>query len=283
MDITNFVKAGYPLIYVCTQETDRATKSIKAEGWKTYSWDCLRGITEPETGRTLDDIADPLQALKWLEGKGDTILIAQNFHHFIASVEIIQEIQNSLPIWKGQGACLVIPGPRINLPLEIEKYFTLLDFNLPSPQDLLSIQEELGQSVGVYANREAVEAARGLTEFEAETAFALSLVIKKDFCPEIVTEQKKQMIRRTGLMEFWPPVPIDQVGGLDNFKQYLRNRMKAFEPGNDHLPKPKALLLVGIPGTGKSLSCKAAASIMNWPLIRLDVSALNGSLVGESE
>jgi SpoVK/Ycf46/Vps4 family AAA+-type ATPase len=147
----------------------------------------------------------------------------------------------------------------------------------------LAIQEELGQSVGVYANREAVEAARGLTEFEAETAFALSLVIKKEFCPDIITEQKKQMIRRTGLMEFWPPVPIDQVGGLDLFKQHLTNRMKAFEPGNEHLPKPKALLLVGIPGTGKSLSCKAAASILNWPLIRLDISALKGSLVGESE
>jgi hypothetical protein len=283
MDITNYLKAGYPLIQIVTQEADRATRSIKGEGWKTYSWDCLRGITEPDTSRTLEDIGDPLHALKWLASKGDTILIAQNFHHFIGSVEVIQEIQNSLPIWKGQGSCLVIVGPRINLPLELEKYFTLLDFNLPSPQHLLAIQQELGESVGVQANTEAVEAARGLTEFEAETAFALSLVIKKQFCPEVITEQKKQMIRRSGLMEFWPPVPIDQVGGLNLFKHYLTNRMKAFEPGNEHLPKPKALLLVGIPGTGKSLSCKAAASILNWPLIRLDVSALKGSLVGESE
>ena len=283
MDITSYVKAGYPLIYVCTQEADRATRSIKADGWKTYSWDCLRGITEPETGRTLEDVNDPLNALKWLSTKGDAILIAQNFHHFMGSVEIIQEIQNSLPIWKGQGSCLLMAGPRFNLPLELEKYFTMLDFALPSPQDLLAIQEELGESVKVEANLEAVEAARGLTEFEAETAFALSLVLKKGFCPTIITEQKKQMIRRTGLMEFWPPVPVDQVGGLELFKQYLNNRMKAFEPGNDHLPNPKALLLVGIPGTGKSLSCKAAASILNWPLIRLDISALKGSLVGESE
>lgn len=283
MDITNYLKAGYPLIHIVTQEADRATRSIKAEGWKTQSWDCLRGITEPDTGRTLEDIGDPLHALKWLASKGDTILIAQNFHHFIGSVEVIQEIQNSLPIWKGQGSCLVIVGPRINLPLEVEKYFTLLDFALPSTEHLLTIQEELGESVGIKANPEAVEAARGLTEFEAETAFALSLVIKKQFCPEVITEQKKQMIRRSGLMEFWPPVPIDQVGGLNLFKHYLSNRMKAFEPGNEHLPKPKALLLVGIPGTGKSLSCKAAASILNWPLIRLDVSALKGSLVGESE
>ena len=84
-------------------------------------------------------------------------------------------------------------------------------------------------------------------------------------------------------MEFWPPVPIEEVGGLDSFKEYIRNRRMAFEPGNDHLPKPKALLLVGIPGTGKSLSCKAAASLLGWPLIRLDISALKGSLVGESE
>ena len=90
MDITNYLKAGYPLIQIITQEPDRATHSIKAEGWKTHSWDCLRGITEPDTGRTLEDISDPLQALKWLGGKGDTVLICQNFHHFITSVEIIQ-------------------------------------------------------------------------------------------------------------------------------------------------------------------------------------------------
>jgi SpoVK/Ycf46/Vps4 family AAA+-type ATPase len=66
-------------------------------------------------------------------------------------------------------------------------------------------------------------------------------------------------------------------------KRYLNNRKKAFQSSNEHLPKPKALLLVGIPGTGKSLSCKAAASIFEWPLIRLDISALKGSLVGESE
>lgn len=283
MDITNYLKAGYPAIYIVTQEAERAMRSINAKDWKSFSWDCLRGVTDLESGRIIEDVLDPLGALKWLCGQSDSILIVQNFHHFMGSVEIIQEIQNSMPIWKAQGACLVIAGPQITLPQEVDKYFTLLDFNLPALEDLRTIQEELGQSVNVEVNIEAVEAARGLTEFEAETAFALSLVVQKKFCPKIITEQKMQMIRRTGLMEFWPPVPIDQVGGLDLFKQYITNRMKAFEPGNNHLPKPKAVLLVGIPGTGKSLSCKAAASILGWPLIRLDISALKGSLVGESE
>ncbi|MCG8337580.1 MAG: AAA family ATPase [Proteobacteria bacterium] len=283
MDLTDYMKAGYPAIYVNTTETDRAIKSIKADGYETYSWDCLRGVVSPETNRLVEDVIDPLGALNWLSDKQESLLIVQNFHHFLGSVEILQAIQNNIHIYKGQGSCLVLVGPHLTLPQEISKYFTVLDFALPSTHDLTCIMQEIGESVSVEWDPLAVDAAKGLTEFEAETAFALSLVKTKCFDPEIITEQKKMMIRRTGLMEFFPPVPMNQVGGLEPFKGYLSNRIKAFEPGNENLPKPKALLLVGVPGTGKSLSCKAAASILGWPLIRLDISSLKGSLVGESE
>lgn len=268
MDLQNYLKAGYPGFYIETEEPLRAISSIETANWQSFSWDCLRGLTDTQTGRTMEDLPDPLAAVKWLGERAETVLIVQNFHHFIASVEIIQEIQNSIPLWKASGCCLIMVGPPVRL---------------PSLDELRRIQQELGESVGVDVTEDAVEAALGLTEFESETAFALSLVLKKRFCADIVTQQKMQMIRRTGLMEFWPPVPVDMVGGLDLLKRYLSNRKAAFEPGNEHLPKPKALLLVGIPGTGKSLSCKAAASIFGWPLIRLDISSLKGSLVGESE
>ena len=283
MNLSDYLKAGYPCLYVSTIEPLRATASIKTEGWNSYSWDCMRGIIARENGQIADDVLDPLGAVKWLSGKSDTVLFVQNFHHFISSVESIQEIQNAISIWKGSGCCLVMVGPPVQLPREIASFFTMLDFKLPSRDELRSIQQELADAVKVEVSEDAVEAALGLTEFESETAFALSLVLEKRFCPGVITKQKMQMIRRTGLMEFWPPVPVEHVGGLELFKQYLLNRKKAFEPGNSHLPKPKAILLVGIPGTGKSLSCKAAASILNWPLIRLDISALKGSLVGESE
>jgi AAA+ superfamily predicted ATPase len=283
MDISNYLKAGYPAISILTVETDRAVRSIICNNHERYSWDCMRGIIDVSKNQIIEDVPDPLGALRWLSARSDTVLFAENFSHFLESVEIIQEVQNSIPIWKASGCCFAITGPLARIPQEIEKYFTILDFELPGLDDLMAIQKELGDSVGVYTNPAAVEAALGLTEFESETAFALSLVEKKEFCADVITRQKMQMIKRSGLMEFWPPVPLDEVGGLDNFKQYLSNRMKAFEPGNENLPKPKALLLVGIPGTGKSLSCKAAASILNWPLIRLDISALKGSLVGESE
>ena len=283
MDVTNYLKAGYPTLFIVTNEPERAIRTIKTGAWKRFCWDCLRGIVDLDTEQAVEDALDPLNAIKWLGRMNDAVLYVHNLHHFLDAVEVIQQIQNGVPLWKGSGCCLAMVGPRVILPREIETYFTMLDFSLPDMDSLLGIQQELGESVGVEVNREAVEAALGLTEFEAETAFALSLVEKKEFCPRIVTAQKRQMIRRGGLMEFWPPVPVELVGGLDLFKSYLLNRKKAFEPGGEHLPKPKALLLVGIPGTGKSLSCKAAASILGWPLIRLDVPALKGSLVGESE
>ena len=107
----------------------------------------------------------------------------------------------------------------MQLPVEVATFFTTMQFHLPDLEELRSIQHELAESVGTEVKEEAVEAALGLTEFEAETAFALSLVLRKQFCPEVITEQKMQMIRRTGLMEFWPLVPIDQVGGLEQLKQ----------------------------------------------------------------
>lgn len=283
MDIRNYLKAGYPALYLTTTEPLRALESIAADGWKVFSWDCLRGITEQGNLKIIDDVTDPVAALRWLSGRNDTVLCVQNFHQFVPSVEIIQEIQNSIATWKGSGCCLVMLGPQTDLPPEIASFFTLMDFQLPDKERLTTVQKDLADHVGVGVDDAAVDAALGLTEFEAETAFALSLVLKKRFCVKVVTEQKMQMIRRTGLMEFWPPVPIDQVGGLDRLNDYLDNRKKAFEPGGENLPRPKALLLVGIPGTGKSLSCKAAASILGWPLIRLDIASLKGSLVGESE
>jgi len=283
MDLSQYLKAGYPGLYIETHEPLRAISTLNTASWHSFSWDCLRGIAERETGRVTEDIVDPLGAIKWLGGQSETVLFVQNFHHFFASVEVIQGIQNSVPSWKASGCCLVMVGPPVRIPPEIFTFFTILDFRLPSRDELRLIQQELGKSVGVEADEDAIDAALGLTEFESETAFALSLVQEKKFCARVITGQKMQMIRRTGLMEFWPPVPEEMVGGLDLLKQYLRNRRTAFEPGNEHLPRPRALLLVGIPGTGKSLSCKAAASIFGWPLIRLDISALKDSLVGESE
>ncbi len=95
-------------------------------------------------------------------------------------------------------------GPPVKIPTEIDSFFTMLDFRLPSRDELRTIQQELGESVGVTADEDAVDAALGLTEFESERPLRSAWSWKKGF--RTVTRSKKmQMIRRTGLMEFWPP------------------------------------------------------------------------------
>jgi len=166
---------------------------------------------------------------------------------------------------------------------EVEKFFHVIDLPLPGEDELFRLQEDFGKQYNIKPNRKAARAAKGLTEFEAETSYALSLTKKGYFSTRIISEAKGQMIRKSGLMELWEPANIADVGGLLNFKSYIESRSKAFSPENTTLPQLRGLLLVGVPGTGKSLSCKALASILGWPLIRLDIGSLKNSLVGQSE
>ena len=203
--------------------------------------------------KVVEEIKDPVEAINWLGFTRDSVLIADNLHLFLDIPEVIQAIQNGVPRWKGIGNALVMISPLIQFNPEIEKFFTIIDLPLPDEESLHTLQVELCKSVNVNPNKRASRVAKGLTEFEAETAFALSL-IKKGYCStKVISEAKSQMIRRSGLLEFWTPESIKDVGGLNQLKMFIANRAKAFEIGNEHLPRPRGVILCGIPGTGKSI------------------------------
>jgi len=277
-----YLKSGTPAICLITPEPDRGEKIIQCENWNFFTWDCLRGIRKSGTAKIISEVTDPVEAITFLNGCRDTVLIMHNLHLFLEVPEVIQAIANGVIQWKATGCALVTISPLIRLAPEIEQYFTIVDLPLPETEELHQIQKELARSVKVKPNKAASRAAKGLTEFQAECSYALSIIKKGFVSTRIITSSKAQMIRKSGLMEFWEPESIKNVGGLGNLKGFIKSRAVAFEP-DSNMPKPKGILLVGIPGTGKSLSCKATASIMGWPLIRLDIGGLKNSLVGESE
>jgi len=178
---------------------------------------------------------------------------------------------------------IIFVSPVVNIPVELEKDITLVHFELPSVQEIIDIASRIVQEndLKIKVDEKALAAAKGLTLQEAENALALSLVQEKSFSKKVIENEKLQAIRKSGLMELYEPVQEDQLGGLDNLKQYIKNRKRGFE--NQDLPTPRGILLVGLPGAGKSLSAKVIASVLDFPLIRLDISSLKGSLVGESE
>ena len=281
--IHDYLKAGYPALCVLTQEPHRTEQMLICEGWRFVTWDCINGIKETQSQKGIEEIRDPVAALQFLSGYEDMVLLCHNLHLFLDNPELIQAIQNGVPIWKAKGCSLVMISPVIQMRTEVEKYFHVIDLPLPDENELFNLQEDFGKQYNIKPNRKAARAAKGLTEFEAETSYALSLIKKGYFCTKVISDAKGQMIRKSGLMELWEPAEISDVGGLGNFKSYIESRARAFSPENTSLPQLRGVLLVGVPGTGKSLSCKALASILGWPLIRLDIGSLKNSLVGQSE
>ena len=281
--IQSLLKAGYPALYIESSEPHRTESLLPCDGpWKFHSWDCIRGIRQTGTLKVVEEALTPVDGLLWLNNQRDCVLIAHNLHLFLDDPSVIQTISNAIPQWKALGNCLVAIGPRTILKPEIEPFFNVLNQPLPEEDELFRLQVEMGQAHNIKPNRKAARIAKGMTLEQTETSYALSLVTTGYFSSKVVSETKTQMIRKSGLMDFEPLVPIGDIGGLDPLKGYIQNRAKAF--GTDSkLPRPKGLLLLGIPGVGKSICCRAAASILDFPLIRLDIGHLKDSLVGASE
>ena len=116
--------------------------------------------------------------------------------------------------------------------------------------------------------------------------FAKSIVRTHTFDLETILEEKKQIIRKSGLLEYYEHrEEFSDVGGLEMLKDWLGKRRSAFcsRARDFGLPLPKGILLIGVPGTGKSLTAKAVGALWQMPLLRLDVGKIFGGLVGSSE
>ena len=283
LSFADYINAGFPAVMLVTHEYERAELAVRAGGkWQSYSWDCLRGIRETGKREVIEEILNPVDAINWIKGKRDTLLICHNLHLFLNNPELIQAIQIAVLHYKSFGNCLIALSPAVTLRPELEKLFVVVDLPLPSESELVDLQAELGSAHKTKINKKAARSAKGLTEFEAEGAYALSLSQKRYFSSRTISSVKEQLIRKSGLLECYPPCSIRELGGLAPLKEYITLRAQAFHPSST-LPRLKSMLLVGIPGCGKSLVCKTVSSILNWPLVRLDIGSLKNSLVGESE
>jgi len=157
--LAEYLKAGYPGFCLLTQEPYRAEKMLVSEGWTFRIWDCLTGIRGAESNQIVEEIRDPVEAIRWLCMNRDTVLITHNLHLFLDIPEVIQAIQNGIPIWKGTGSAMVIVSPTIQLKPEVEKLFTIIDLPLPDDETLYELQTDLCKSVNINPNKRAAKAA----------------------------------------------------------------------------------------------------------------------------
>lgn len=178
---------------------------------------------------------------------------------------------------------------------ELEKEMPILDLPLPNIDTLKIILESVAEdrfslpASRVNPTKRLIESAKGLTAMEAELAFAKAAAQNGQLTEneiDIINAEKEQIIRKSGILEFFQPSEsMASVGGLDQLKEWFNQRGGAFteEAAEFGLQPPKGVMLLGIPGCGKSLTAKAAAALWRFPLIRFDLGKVFGGIVGESE
>ena len=295
--ITNYVRAGYPGLYLVSHEESRVEAELKviaeALKYRLHAWSTTEGLTNTADGN-VRPAQDPLEALQAIQELPDnTLVLMRDLHLFLQDNNpvLIRAIKDALTAGKTKGKVLVILGCRSLLPPELEREFVLLDFRLPDKTALGIVLDGICSSAKLKPVKgderdQILDAASGLTTVEAENAFALSVVRAKTVEAGLVATEKAQTVKRNGLLELVEVREgLQDIGGLDVLKDWLVRRRDAFSAKAVAygLPSPKGLLIVGIPGTGKSLTAKATASVFGRPLLKLDAGKLYGSLVGQSE
>jgi hypothetical protein len=295
--ITHYIRAGYAGLYLVSHEEQRVEAELKAIATalkhRLYAWSATAGLIDTADG-TCRGAQDPMEVLGVLtELPDDSIVLLRDYHVFLDDPNplLLRQLKDQLRVGKTKGHTLAVLGCRLKLPPELEREFIVVDFTLPGAEALDEVLKGILKSTGKKrpspeSAAALIDAARGLTTTEAEDAFALSVVETGELNPVVIAREKAQAVKKNGLLELIETgESLASIGGLDLLKDWLLKRREAFTPRAKQygLPMPKGVLMLGIPGCGKSLTAKATASVFGVPLLRLDAGRIFAGLVGQSE
>jgi hypothetical protein len=295
--LAEYVRACFTGIWIESHEHQEALLEIAQlcgrEHWRLATWDVDRGLRlalQSEQAGTEAGAGDPLAAIRALNAlasdDSSALLVLTNFHRFVNSAEIVQALAHQIAAGKQNRTFIVVLSPVVQIPVELTKLFVVVEHDLPSREQLAEIVRGVATEPGELPD-EAVEAvldsAAGLTRYEAENAFALSLVRHQRIEPRVVFEQKSQMLKKSGLLVLHQGTEtFADLGGLGALKAFCLRSLRP-EQQRSAQTRPRGILLLSPPGCGKSAFAKSLGNETGRPTLVLDVGGLLGSLVGQSE
>jgi len=310
-ELETLIRARYPILYIITSEEMRVQNLIveiaSKRQKKVFEWTYSNGIVpagasiQSQKSRN-SSTKDPLAALdQVIEQVEPAIFLFKDFHPFLSknNFAIIRKLKDIALHLKNSFKTIILISPVMEIPAELDKEVTVINFPQPSRDDLSMMLDKIlaevqdHKQVQIDLDEEGrdklLQAAMGLTLGEAENVFAKIIVQNQRLAAEHVNEvfaEKQQIIRKSGLLEYYPAnEDFASVGGLTVLKDWLNKRAVAFtdEARAFGLPAPKGILLLGVQGCGKSLCAKAVSRLWQLPLLRFDMGRMFGSLVGSSE
>lgn len=299
-ELALFLKARYPIIYINTIEEDRVEyvirKNVKTNlNRSIYSWDFVDGYTNNPNNEGFAK-RNPLQALELVErlnAETPALFLLKDFNRFLTDLSISRKLRNISRILKLQPKTIIIIGSDLTIPKELQDLITVVEFQLPLEDEINQELSRLINSLNIKVDSQLFEnltrACQGLSLERIRRVLSKIIATYKtidDNSIAVLLTEKKQIISQTEILEYYSvSEKITSLGGLDTLKDWLKKRKTAFgiQAYNYGLPTPRGLLLIGIQGTGKSLTAKAIANDWQLPLLKLDVGKLFGGIVGESE
>ena len=269
--LSEYVRAAFSGIYIRSYEHDDAIAVIarlcRDQGWSLATWDVDRGLAiagRADGTNPVPGAADPRAAIRCLGAlatpEGTAILVLRNFHKFLGSAEVIQALDSQVVAGKQARTFVVILAPVVQVPVELEKLFVVVDHDLPGTDQLGAIARSIATEPGELPAGDGLaavlDAAAGLTRMEAENAFSLSLVRHGRLAPEVLWEIKAGMLKKSGLLTLHRGgETFADLGGLEALKSFCS---RALRPGRPEGVRARGVLLLGPPGSGKSAFCKGA-------------------------
>ena len=284
-ELETLIRARYPILYVISSEEMRVQNVVveiaQKRQKKVYEWTFSNGIVP--AGASIQSqknrnaaTKDPLAALdQVIEQVEPAIFIFKDFHPFLTknNFAIIRKLKDIALHLKNSFKTIVLVSPVMEIPAELDKEVTVINFPQPTPEELgemfdkiiaeVSDRKQIQVDLDGEGRQRLLQAAMGLTLGEAENVFAKIIVQGGRLSGENVNEvfaEKQQIIRKSGLLEYYAAnEDFSNVGGLAVLKDWLNKRAVAFtdEARAFGLPAPKGILLLGVQGCGKSLCAKA--------------------------
>lgn len=300
--LASYVDALRPIIYINHFDSTIIDEILKhiGQGVKFVEYNTALGVIDFNTKSPMHECSLE-QFLKLTMDDGyeqNTFIILKDIHESIKEpkvVSLLKRIAESIMYNIAYMGTVFIIAPKLVIPLELEHYITVFEVPLPTSEEGLEIIKNFVSDLDINMEDEVINdmalSFKGLNEFQIRQI--LNLAYQDGGCIDaddkvLILEEKEQFIKKSGMLEIVNfKESIDDIGGLEYLKEWLSRKAKIFKNLDKAIKfgvdVPKGIMIIGMPGCGKSLTAKATADLFQIPLVRLDVGRLLGKYVGESE
>lgn len=300
--LASYIDALHPIIYInhFDFKVIDDTLSVIGSGVNIVEYNNALGIVDFNTKSPIMECSlDKFLLDNMDEGyENQTFIVLKDIHNALDDPKIIallKRISEDNLYRENYNATIFIVSSKVVIPIELENYITVFDIPLPTNKEIIEIINNFKESLDLKVDDNVLNdialSFKGLNEFQIKQILNLAYqdggYIDEDD-KYLILQEKEQFIKKSGMLEMVNfKESIDDIGGLENLKDWLYRKSKIFS----HLDKaikfgvdiPKGIMIIGMPGCGKSLTAKATARLFEIPLVRLDVGRLLGKYVGESE